>query len=641
MWRALRSGSLWALFGLIGVGAACSERPKPPPPSSIAGTTTVGTAGAVSVGGSRQTDPLSDCAGPPPFAPFTRWSFVDLDGTLDMLFGPGVSLTSLRRIADDGYERDLSEIFVQTLRQVAQARADSAVADDEQFESCGEDDDAPTCIAPWLRSWGEKLYRRPLTREQTDAYVVQFGSARRELSPAEAARNALVSMILSPYFVFRIELSDPKTGQLTPDELAARLSYYATRRAADPELRASAAAGKLTEPAARQSELRRLWQTPAGRNARTLQYLAWLGLDVDRLPSTLSPELRAALVDQTKLLIDDVLANEGGTLVQLLTTSRQPLSPLLAEHYGLTITPANGFADLDANLFAGMLSQGLFLSSYPGPTQRGMALLGGLLCREIPPHSGQIPYMLGPGETPRERLGVTTANAGCAGCHAFINPIGFALEGFDDQGRLTGFDTTGSVPFVDSATAVANPGELGRVIATNPQGARCAARHYLAYMLDHRLPDGERAYTYGIDPRPAPAPIPDPTTASPSQKWVECLLRELGPDSFNLTRAAELLVGSKAFASLPAPRQQGAAFDTSVSPLEHALQETRQFRQASAELADQATLDRYITALEHAQILDETRGTGGQGFGGANTAGADGDTASGMGGALSATGGAP
>ena len=40
-----------------------------------------------------------------------------------------------------------------------------------------------------------------------------------------------------------------------------------------------------------------------------------------------------------------------------------------------------------------------------------------------------------PNLTTRERIALQTNEESCAGCHAVINPLGFALEGFDAVGR--------------------------------------------------------------------------------------------------------------------------------------------------------------------------------------------------------------
>lgn len=107
----------------------------------------------------------------------------------------------------------------------------------------------------------------------------------------------------------------------------------------------------------------------------------------------------------------------------------------------------------------------------------------------------------------------------------------------------------------------------------------------------------------------------------------------MGNQPFNLTRAAESLVQSDAFSRLAALPQRVAVFDTSVPPLEHALQETRQFRGAFPNPNDQTTLDLYRAAIEQLQTIDDapvTPGPGGEATGGA-----------GGGGGASEAGGAP
>ena len=53
---------------------------------------------------------------------------------------------------------------------------------------------------------------------------------------------------------------------------------------------------------------------------------------------------------------------------------------------------------------------------------------------------------LHPGLSARQRVTLQTSPAACQGCHAVINPLGFALEGFDAVGRFrgNGSETDGS-----------------------------------------------------------------------------------------------------------------------------------------------------------------------------------------------------
>ena len=297
----------------------------------------VGLGGGISVppvGGSPSSSICGSQGAP---APLTRYSIVDIDGTLDALFGPGTTLASVVTTGDTGYYRDLSPSFVQALRRGSdRARRRRGEGFRHVFDL--REGTSLSTVVPqaWLGSWGAKLYRRPLTGEQVEAYVAQFVSVTATRTPAEAARNALVSMILSPYFVMRIELGDgAPNAQLTPYELAARLSHFATRRSPDAELTASAASGALSDPMETLAQLHRLSSTPEGKSARELQHLEWLDLAIPSDRADLDPELRNDMLAQTRAFITDVFEHQDASLTSLLSSPRLPLDARLAAQYGV------------------------------------------------------------------------------------------------------------------------------------------------------------------------------------------------------------------------------------------------------------------------------------------------------------------
>jgi hypothetical protein len=454
-------------------------------------------------------------------------------------------------------------------------------------------------------------------------------------------------MILSPYFVLRLELGEGTTGRLTPYEVAERLSHFATRRAPDDTLRALAAAGGLTDPAVLSAELHRLWSLPEGQAARARQHLEWLGLDEQSQSMDLDPELRADMLAQSAAFVNDVLSNQSGTLRDLLASPRQPLTERLANHYGVPAPDGAGltFVDLDPTLFSGLLSQGLFLTRYPRPTLRGREIVQSLLCTAVPDQPASLVATFGPGTTPRERITQgTITNVACKGCHDLIDPVGFALEAFDEQGRLTGFDTAGFVPPFGGGLAplpVTGPGDLGSAIARSDLGRTCAARQYLGYALDRELTGASSNVSNGAPPpAPAPAPVPLPQLPQdPALLWTSCLLQLSGSGELNLNQAAEQIVTSTAFLMRATIPKRVVAFDTSLDPLGHAIEETAQFRGVFPDQVDEQTIQRYLDALKQLQVLDALQPGGEGGAGGdASAAGASG---SGTTGGAENAGGAP
>lgn len=630
MWRELRSGGLVTAVGVACVVAACGESPTPPRPAD--GTTLgprAGTggasaaAGSVGVGGIRIELPPADdgptqaldCAVPAPPQSLTRWSLIDIDGALDATFGPGTTLASQLGYAESPFERDLSSDFAYQLYQVAQARVAAAVPRHDLVVCDADDDAGEDCVQSFLRDYGKKLYRRPLTRDQVSAYVAQFQSASRDTTPAGAAKTALVSMVLSPYFVFRVELSQGADPRLTPYEVATRLARFATRRPPDAVLLAAAEDNALQNAPQLDAQLQRLWATDAGRDARALLHLEWFRLQGPNWRKDLDPDLHADMDAQARAFIADVLDKQGGTLELLLTSAQQPLNARLAAHLGLEKPAGSGFqtVDLDGNLFAGLLTTGAFLTQYPRPTLRGMHISDALLCSPVPPPPPNI-APLAEGATPRERISNSlSGNPTCTGCHDIVDSIGFALEAFDDLGRPSGNDTSGALRLPGGSTALKGPYDLGKTLASAGSVQACVARRYLEYALDREVTPG----TY------ARVVAPQPTA---EERWLSCLTTYLATRGATLTGALQML-GTSSLVSQPTMFvRQFEALDTSPDPLEHALQETLQFR-GVFDTAGAPLVESYVHALEGAQGRDQqptgAAGASGDASGGANgTAGA-------------------
>ena len=80
----------------------------------------------------------------------------------------------------------------------------------------------------------------PLADEQLSAYLAQFRGVMRDDFGVAAARNALVSMLVSPYFALRIEFGPGNNNDsVSMPELGARISHFAARTTPDDTLRAS------------------------------------------------------------------------------------------------------------------------------------------------------------------------------------------------------------------------------------------------------------------------------------------------------------------------------------------------------------------------------------------------------------------
>lgn len=631
MWRVLRSGGYAALLGSLLV-AACGESTRSAATVSVGGVgggnggvggTLIPPAPTSGAGGLGTAGYQYSCSSMlPPIAPATRLSVADIDTTLGALFGEGPRVESLLYWHDPPYTRILNADFVRALQSVAMARAASAVPDGEVFKLChGVPTTDINCTENWLSDWARKLYRRALTDEQLTGYLAQWRSVASNASDVAAARNALVSMILSPYFVFRIELgTGDSSTELTPGELAARLSHFAARMAPDDALREAAESGMLANPANLVSEYDRLSATPQGRAARELLVMEWLGLDQPLNRLDLSPELAVDMTRQLRAVVADVFDRQGGTLTALLASSRTFVNQRLAEHYGLAPQTGDDLIGVDVApaLAAGVLGTGAFLAHYRSPTSRGIEVNTALLNQVLPAHPVDTSLELGPGSNPRERLqSALSANAACSSCHQLFDPVGLALEAFDDQGRPTGRDSSGSVSGSGMRVSVANPAGLANALVQDAQARTTAVRRYIELALDRRLSDSTPGGV-GVKGIQDPPPVPI-LHDDPDLEWLRCVEQRAlvaGP-ALDLMRVGEIIVTSQAFAQRALAPGLIVAFDVSSDPLEHARQETEVFTQGAWSLDEVNLFQTYAALLRDVREHPlPAAGMGGEGAGG-------------------------
>jgi hypothetical protein len=104
---------------------------------------------------------------------------------------------------------------------------------------------------------------------------------------------------------------------------------------------------------------------------------------------------------------------------------------------------------------SGVLGAGatMGVSSYPrrsSPVLRGAWVLDKLLGVEMPPPPPDVPKLdesetAATASTLRERLELHRADQACATCHNRMDPLGFALENFDEMGRWRDRDAGGDI----------------------------------------------------------------------------------------------------------------------------------------------------------------------------------------------------
>jgi hypothetical protein len=313
------------------------------------------------------------------------------------------------------------------------------------------------CAKTFLRTFGERAYRRPLSDLEVTGLTTGPTSAYHVGADGysyEEGIDLLTRVLLqSPGFLYVTELGEEGaagTIQLTADEIAAQLSYLLTAAPPDDALRGRAITGALASPADREAEAQRLLASPAGRARLVRVVTEWLGIDqVARREKAQSiyPEfsnVAPAMEAESRAFIDEVLNRSTGTLTELLTADWTVADQSLANLYQVPWGGAGQRTSLASVNRRGILNQSAFLSVFATnngshPVFRGVALMRRIACMDT-----EDPGALGivvsfpaadPSKTTRERFEVHASDPGCAGCHSTIDAFGFALESFDGIGK--------------------------------------------------------------------------------------------------------------------------------------------------------------------------------------------------------------
>jgi hypothetical protein len=371
------------------------------------------------------------------------------------------------------------------------------------------------CAQTSLAAFARRAWRRPVTDAETTALMGIVDVAVGQGDSVEVGLAlALRAVLLSPHFIFRVELDADPTSltphALGPYELASRLSYFLWSTMPDDGLFTAADQSALADPARLGTEVTRML---ADDKAKALvenfagQWLYLRALETAEPAPNLFPGFDDALADamraESELMFREV-AFGGLPLTSLLTSDFTFLNDRLATHYGLTppgsTTPAR--VPLTGNLErGGLLSQGTFLTvtSHPNrtsPVKRGKWVLEELLCETVPPPDPNLDMSgaetdIAAGLSQREVLARHRADPACAGCHSLMDPIGLGLENYDAIGRyrtndgMNAIDSAGTLP---SGSSFTGPKELAALVAADPAFARCIVQKLYTYALG-RTPD--------------------------------------------------------------------------------------------------------------------------------------------------------
>ncbi|HEY4362793.1 MAG TPA: DUF1592 domain-containing protein [Bryobacteraceae bacterium] len=380
------------------------------------------------------------------------------------------------------------------------------------------------CADKILTNLARRAYRRPVTAADVEAPMAFYKQARQEQAGKpggnfdDGIRAGVARILSSPYFLYRVE-TDPVSVRpgaahpVTDIELASRLSFFLWSSVPDEKLLDLAAAGRLRDPATLAAQAQRMLEDD--RADALVENFTGQWLQLRNLEAKVSPDLlmfsdfddnmRKGFRKETELFFGHILRENRSTL-ELLSADYTFVDERLARHYGIpgVYGPLFRKVKLTDPHRRGLLGQGSILAmtsvaTRTSPVFRGKYVLSTFLNTPPPPAPPNVPTLeesnkatAAVPKTVRAQLELHRTNQPCAGCHAVIDPPGFALENFDSVGNWRDAGPDGapldSSGVLADGTKVNGPAALREAILSRPDAfVTVVTEKMLTYALGRGL----------------------------------------------------------------------------------------------------------------------------------------------------------
>jgi hypothetical protein len=378
-----------------------------------------------------------------------------------------------------------------------------------------------------LQAFATRAYRRPAGADEVRRLLgfVKAAQDNRD-GPEVGIRNAVTAVLVSPHFLFRVELDRGGTdGASTPVnewELASRLSYFLWSSMPDEELFRHAREKTLRNPGVLEGQVRRMLKdakSQALADNFAAQWLQTRSLENFAPDPTAFPGfdegLRRAMMRETELFFLHIV-RENRSILEFLDADYTFADRRLALFYDL-----DGVIDMRRGEFrkvslagtqrGGVLTQASVLAVTSNPTRtspvkRGKFILDNILGTPPPPPPPDVEQLKEDGGelkgTLRQRMEQHRANPTCASCHQRMDPLGFGFENFNAIGAWrteeskSPIDPSGVLP---DGASFKGPAELRRVLLKKKdQFARCLTEKMFTYALGRGVERSDRCFVEGI-----------------------------------------------------------------------------------------------------------------------------------------------
>jgi cytochrome c551/c552 len=336
--------------------------------------------------------------------------------------------------------------------------------------------DEESCAKRILSTLATRAYRRPIAESSGDVQtLLEFFRAGRQTEGFEfGIRRAVARVLVDPQFLFRMEREPPGVAgasyRLTELDLASRLSFFLWSSIPDDQLREAAVRGVLKEPAELERQVRRMLADPRAESLVNNFAGQWLYLRELKNARPDSPDfdanLRSSLQRETEMVFRTIV-QEDRSVVDLLDSDFTFVDERLARHYGIPGVLGSRMRRIslpEDSPRRGLLGQGSILTltsaaNRTSPVVRGKWILENVLGAPPPqpPPGVETNLEKDPEQVKatslRQRLELHRASPTCAACHRLIDPVGLALENFDNTGKWRTMD--GKTP-IDASSQMAD-----------------------------------------------------------------------------------------------------------------------------------------------------------------------------------------
>lgn len=372
-----------------------------------------------------------------------------------------------------------------------------------------------------LRRFATRAFRRPAEAAELSRLLALYDRGRKAGKPhLEAVRLPLLSVLVSPQFLFRIERGAAErdahgSARLDDWELASRLSYFLWSSMPDEELFRLAAERRLRDPQVLRAQVTRMLADPKSRALAENFGGQWLGtrkLETSAPDPQMFPAFRAGLrraVAEEPLLFFQAVQREDRSVLEFLNADWTYANEDLARLYGLRGVTGGRMrrVSLAGTPRGGVMTMAAVLTVTSHPTRtsavkRGKWVLEELLGAPPPPPPPSVPELevpakgQAPAATLRERLERHRSDPRCSGCHVRMDVLGLGLENFDAIGRWREkegphrIDPAGTLPGGETFTG---PAELKKVLSRQPEEfTRTLSEKMFVYALGRGIQPSDR-----------------------------------------------------------------------------------------------------------------------------------------------------